>query len=199
VKLNFVYLRPSQLVGFRKVGPYQETAGQAWSLMFDWLDRNCLHGKVKRGFGMAFDDPRKTVAEKCRYMACIDMPDMLPTPAWEDMIPQGLPGGAYARHRLVGDHSHISDVIRDIRDQWSNRAGVVLAKGRPLVEIYLDDPKFCEPEKLHRRLPAGGVCRRARDGLRLRVVGVGATSFRHSSLRRDALPSQSAHMPTAER
>ena len=38
VKLNFVYLRPSQLVGFRKVGPYQETAGQAWSLMFDWLD-----------------------------------------------------------------------------------------------------------------------------------------------------------------
>lgn len=148
VKLNFVYLRPSQLVGFRKVGPYQETAGQAWSLMFDWLDRNCLHGKVKRGFGMAFDDPRKTVAEKCRYMACIDMPDMLPTPAWEDMIPQGLPGGAYARHRLVADHSHISDVIRDIRDQWSNRAGVVLAKGRPLVEIYLDDPKFCEPEKL---------------------------------------------------
>lgn len=148
MKLNFVYLRPSQLVGFRKVGPYQETAPQAWKQMFDWLDRNNLRGHVQRGFGMAFDDPRVTAADKCRYMACIDMPEALPASAWDDMMPQNLPGGAYARHRHVGDHGNISGVIRTIREEWSNRTGVVLAKGRPLVEIYLDDPKFCDPEKL---------------------------------------------------
>lgn len=148
MKLNYVYLRPSQLVGFRMVGPYCQTAEKAWASMFDWLDRNGLRGEVKRGFGMAFDDPRTTAAEKCRYMACIDMPEGLAPSAWEEMMPQGLPGGAYARHRHVGKHEAISSVIRTIREQWCNRTGVVLAKGRPLVEIYLDDPKFCEPDKL---------------------------------------------------
>ncbi len=44
VKLNYVYLRPSHLIDFREVGPYRRSAAEAWVLMFDWLDRNCLRG-----------------------------------------------------------------------------------------------------------------------------------------------------------
>ncbi|MGD9670428.1 MAG: GyrI-like domain-containing protein [Hyphomicrobiaceae bacterium] len=148
MKLNYVYLRPTHLVSFREIGPYEHAAPAAWRKMFDWLDSQCLRGAVKRGFGMAHDDPRVTAPEKCRYEACIDMPELLPASAWEGLLPQRLPGGAYARYRHVGDHSEISGVIRDIRNSWVSSAGVTLANKRPLVEIYLDDPKFCAPEKL---------------------------------------------------
>jgi AraC family transcriptional regulator len=116
--------------------------------MFDWLDCQCLRGTVKRGFGMAHDDPRFTSPEKCRYDACIDFPELLPASAWAGLTPQNLPGGAYARYRHIGDHREISGVLRDIRNQWCGSAGITLAKERPLVEIYLDDPKFCAPETL---------------------------------------------------
>jgi len=148
VKLNYVYMRPSHLVSFREIGPYEQVAPEAWRKMFDWLDSQCLRGRVKRGFGMAHDDPRETPPEKCRYEACIDMPELLPASAWEGLLPQRLPGGAYARYRHVGDHQAISKILHEIRGSWSSTSGVTLAKGRPLVEIYLDDPKFCDRDKL---------------------------------------------------
>jgi len=148
LKLNYVYLRPSYLVSFREVGPYEQAAAGAWRKMFDWLDCHGLRGRVERGFGMAHDDPRVTPLEKCRYEACIDMPELLPASAWEGLLPQRLPGGAYARYRHVGDHRAISGVLRQIRKSWCETTGVKLARGRPLVEIYLDDPKFCTLEKL---------------------------------------------------
>ncbi len=148
MKLNYVYLRPAHLVTFREVGPYTQAAPEAWRKMFDWLDVQHLRGRVKRGFGLAHDDPRLMAPEKCRYEACIDLPDLLPAYAWEGLMPQSLPGGAYARYRHVGEHHEISGVISMIRNTWCNSEGVMLAPKRPLVEIYLDDPKFCEPDKL---------------------------------------------------
>lgn len=148
MQLNYVYLRPSHLIGFRADGPYQQTTQVAWQKMFDWLRMHGLRGTVKRGFGMAFDDPRLVPAERCRYQACIDLPEGLPASAWANMTPQSLPGGAYLRYRHVGSHSGISSVISTIRDSWCSGSGVVLAPRRPLVEIYLDDPLFCQPEKL---------------------------------------------------
>ena len=148
MKLNYVYLRPAHLVTFREVGPYADSAPAAWGRMFEWLDAQYLRGTVKRGFGLAHDDPRVTPPEKCRYEACIDLPDLLPVSAWEGLMPQRLPGGAYARYRHIGDHREISGVISMIRSSWCYREGVELATKRPLIEIYLDDPKFCAPDKL---------------------------------------------------
>lgn len=145
---NFVYLRPMQLVAIRAVGSYMSSAPAAWKQMFDWLESNGLRGTVNRGFGLAHDDPRSTPAERCRYDACIALPDALPATAWQQMMPQQLPGGAYHRHRHIGCHTGIGAEISHIRDRWANRSGLKIAEGRPLVEIYLDDPKFCAPELL---------------------------------------------------
>lgn len=148
MKPSIVYLRPTYLVSYRAVGPYEESASAAWTLMFDWLDAHKLRGKVGRGFGFAHDDPRVTPPERCRYDACIDVPDGVSPATFEHMMPQRLPGGAYYRHRHVGSHSGISAAIRSIREMGIMRSGLMLAKGRPLLEIYLDDPKFCAREKL---------------------------------------------------
>lgn len=148
MKLGFVYLRATNLVCIRAKGPYQQSTGQAWGEMFAWLDRSGLRGKVTRGFGIAHDDPSTVPAERRRYDACIDLPEALPPSAFEHMLPQRLPGGAYARRRFVGPHSDIGTAFSEMRDQWRSATGVVVATDRPFVEIYLDDPKFCAPEKL---------------------------------------------------
>lgn len=148
MKLSYVYLRSSQLICFRAFGPYEVSSLSAWQQMCDWLDRNCLRGTVKRGFGMAHDDPRMTPPDRCRYDACIDLPELLPASAWAGLLPQQLPGGAYARCRHVGPHTQIGGVVSNIRQNWSDSVGITLAVGRPLVEIYLDDPKFTAPERL---------------------------------------------------
>ena len=147
VKLTYVYLRPANLICFRAVGPYSESAPRAWGQMFMWLDQQNLRGTVKRGFGLSHFDPRYTPSEKCRYEACIDLPEALPISAWEHMLPQKLPGGAYARYRHVGAHTELGGVISEIRNSWADNKDVVLASGRPLVEIYLDDPMFCPADK----------------------------------------------------
>lgn len=148
VKQGFVYLRSSNLIGYRTVGPYSSSAPKAWSRMFDWLDRNRLRGVVTRGFGMALDDPRNVAPEQCRYDACIDLPEQLSAAAWENMMPQRLPGGAYVRRRYVGPHDAIGSAVKEMRETWCATPGIVLAPNRPLVEIYLDDPLTCPPEKL---------------------------------------------------
>ncbi|MFV0366993.1 MAG: GyrI-like domain-containing protein [Hyphomicrobiaceae bacterium] len=147
VKLSYVYLRPANLICFRAVGAYGTSAPHAWEQMFLWLNERQLRGKVKRGFGLSHFDPRQTSAEKCRYEACIDLPDCLPISAWEHMLPQKLPGGAYARFRHVGSHTKIGEAISEIRNSWIDNKDIILATGRPLVEIYLDDPMFCPPDK----------------------------------------------------
>lgn len=148
MKLNFVYLRATNLVSCRAIGPYETSAKAAWAEMFAWLDESGLRGRVNRGFGLAHDDPRKVASERCRYDACIDVPDALPPTMWQHLMPQRLPGGAYTRFRHVGPHHEIGATISRIRNDWCPTTGTVPASDRPVVEIYLDDPGFCEPEKL---------------------------------------------------
>lgn len=148
VKLGLVYLRSTNLISYRTVGPYSSSAPEAWSKMFDWLNRQRLRGVVTRGFGLALDDPRRVEPGLCRYDACVDLPEQLATSAWENMMPQRLPGGAYARRRHIGPHDQIGAIVKEMRETWCATPGIVPATDRALVEIYLDDPLTCPPEKL---------------------------------------------------
>lgn len=148
MKTGFVYLRPTNLVCFRATGAYSVSTVEAWTRMFDWMSKHGLRGVVNRGFGMAHDDPRTTAPQNCRYDACIELPQHLQSAALVDLAPQRLPGGPYAKHRYIGPHADLGAVARSLREQWSNRHGLGIAQDRPLVEIYLDDPGFCEPKRL---------------------------------------------------
>lgn len=148
MKNGFVYMRSTNLISFRETGAYSRSAPEAWARMFDWLSRNGLRGIVDRGFGMAHDDPRTTAGADCRYDACIEVPQNLPRDVVAELAPLRLPSGPYAKHRFIGPHSQLGAVARDLREQWSSRHGLSIAVARPLVEIYLDDPGFCEPKRL---------------------------------------------------
>ncbi len=148
MKTGLVYLRPANLVAFRTTGPYHRSSTEAWERMFAWMSRHGLRGKVHRGYGMALDDPRKVPAAQCRYDACIEVPDQLPLSAWSELLPQRLPGGPYARLRYVGPHSELSGIAKNLREQWTGKHGLSVCSRRPMIEIYLDDPASCRPERL---------------------------------------------------
>lgn len=148
MKTGFVYLRPTTLVSFRETGPYIQSGPAAWQRMFTWMSRHGLRGRIDRGFGMAHDDPRITPASECRYDACIELSPQLAHVGTSELAPQRLPGGPYARHRYIGPHAELGNVARTLREQWSTRNGLAIAADRPLVEIYMDDPAFCDAQRL---------------------------------------------------
>lgn len=145
---GLVYLRPVRVAYIRARGPYPVSAPEAWKKMLAWLDARGIRSEVTRGFGLAHDDPRTTAAEALRYDACVEIPMDMEGLASREFGMQTLPGGAYARRRYVGPHTGISRQFHDMRETWAPSRGLVLHAKRPFVEIYLDDPLRCAPEKL---------------------------------------------------
>ncbi len=148
MKTGLVYLRPAHLVAFRTMGPYHQSSAEAWERMFVWMSHHGLRGKVSRGYGMALDDPRKVPLARCRYDACIEVPEHLPASALNTLLPQRLPAGPYARLRCVGPHSELGATAKNLREQWSGKHGLAVCAKRPMIEIYIDDPAFCHPSRL---------------------------------------------------
>lgn len=143
----FVYLRPLQVAFVRAQGPYATASQEAWGKVLNWLDDTGLRGKVGVGWGLLLDHPKVVPPEKCRYDACIEIPE-----GYEDRVTavfnfRRLPGGAFARQRHVGSIAGLPPVIASLRDDWAPRHGVMLDAKRPVIEIYLDDPKFVVEEK----------------------------------------------------
>jgi len=148
VRTGLVYLRPVRVAFARVRGPYAASAPEAWAKIFDWLDARNGRREVTRGFGLAHDDPRIVAKENLRYDACVEMPPDLELQACRTFGVQMLPGGAYARQRYVGPHSGIRQEFHDMRTNWAPARGLALDARRPFIEIYLDDPTRCPPEKL---------------------------------------------------
>jgi AraC family transcriptional regulator len=149
VRVSLVYLRP-RLVGFvRSQGPYASSSAQAWQALRDWLDRHDLTGKTGCGYGLALDHPQQVAPENCRYEACIDLPAGYENLKTDGLSFQTLPGGAFARIRHVGPYNKVRASVALVRDTWLPDQPRLLAdRRRPLLIVYLDDPKTCAANKL---------------------------------------------------
>ena len=62
-----------EVVYFRVAGDYLRTCGQAWSRCLDWAERHGLQEQPL--LGMALDDPQITPPDRCRYDACVELPE----------------------------------------------------------------------------------------------------------------------------
>ncbi len=144
---SFVYLRPQLVWYVRRTGPYNQSARDAWQVLFDWVNANKFRSQISHGFGLLRDNSSIVPPEKCRYEACIEPPTGLAEFDSSVFQIQRLPGGAYARRRHVGSTDSLRDTIAEMRDQWAPSQGLCLDNRRPLVEIYLDDPVSAPGEK----------------------------------------------------
>lgn len=141
MKPSVVYLRPRAVAFVRARGPYKRSVGEAWMEMFGWLEKQGIRDDVSVGYGLAYDNPRLTGADNCRYDACVELPrDSLVALAGE-IRTQYLPGGAYVRSRVAGSYLKIAQTLATMRDDWMPKAGLALDLRRPVIAVYLSDPR----------------------------------------------------------
>jgi AraC family transcriptional regulator len=138
---NLVYLRPLKLAYVRVTGPYAASSAEAWAALFAWLENNGLHTFPGCGYGLMLDDHLVTDAAACRYEACVEMNSILEHRAEGNLQTRKLPAGAYVRQRHIGSYDDLREKALTVRHTWAEESSLELDTKRPLVQIYLDDPR----------------------------------------------------------
>lgn len=132
MKVNIIERQPAKVAYLRHTGPYGQSIATFWSeTVRPWMETNHLFGLPR--YGISHDDPGITAAAKCRYDACVEVP--------ENFISAGqcfttiVPGGSYAVTRYLGTGRDIGETwIRLLRD-WLPASGMQL-DARPCFEYY---------------------------------------------------------------
>jgi DNA gyrase inhibitor GyrI len=141
-------MRPTPVLYFGAVGPYEESIGRAWNTMLSWLEAHNLRRATPRGFGIIHDHSGSIAPPLRRYDACVELlPGFSPDPS-SGIVRKVTPSGAYAQVNLKGCHGQIAENFRRIREQWSEADALVIDETRPYVEIYLNDPAATPREEL---------------------------------------------------
>lgn len=149
MRVSLVYLRPRQVGFVRANGPYKTSSVEAWQALTQWLERHDLSSQIGCGYGLALDHPDSVAPEQCRYEACVDLPGGYENLKTDGISFQTLPGGAFARIRHVGPYQNIRLSIAKVRDNWlPGQPRLLPDRRRPLLVVYLDDPKTCAANKL---------------------------------------------------
>ncbi|WP_374509485.1 GyrI-like domain-containing protein [Niveibacterium sp.] len=117
---------------FRLSGSYQETPDQAWSTCMEWIRAN--HLEMQPRFGMALDDPLITPPARCRYDACVLLPDGW-EPRGERISRKRIEGGIYACLAYSGPRAGIAAAWLSMLGEWLPNSGHGLSE-EPFVEHY---------------------------------------------------------------
>ena len=141
MKSGLVYLRPSRLAYVRVTGAYETSIPEAWSRMLSWIEKNGLSSPVGIGYGLARDNAIIVGADKCRYDACIQVTPLFEERAIRELGVVTLPGGSYTRMRLAGGYEPIRSIMTTIHSEFAPSPLLRIDDKRPIVTIYLDDPR----------------------------------------------------------
>jgi len=120
----------------RVLGGYKDSLiGPAFGRVMSWAGaRNLIRG-CPRVIGVSYDDPAITPADKCRYDACVGVPEGT-EPSGEVGV-ETLPAGRYAVGRYEGRMSGIGDAWSELM-RWLPTSGFQ-PDDRPCYEDYLND------------------------------------------------------------
>jgi AraC family transcriptional regulator len=138
MQVEIVELPGARVAYMRHIGPYGPLLGEFWRNTFGpWVASNKLSGRPMYGIG--HDDPCITPPDKCRYDACVEVPD--------DFTAQGrvnvatLPGGRYAVAKFEGDVATIGDAWTELFGDWLPKSGFQ-PDARPCFEYYPEDWRY---------------------------------------------------------
>ena len=138
----------------RHLGGYSEEIGKAFDKLMTWAAPRGLLGGPSRIIGVSHDNPDVTPADRCRFDACLEVPDDV-TGEGEIGI-QTIGAGAHAVGRFSGPIAEINAAYHHMFGGWMPGSGYQPADA-PCYEIYYsnpdDDPKgsydsdICVPVK----------------------------------------------------
>lgn len=138
MEVKLVTLPPIKVAYMRHIGAYGPSLGVFWRETFlPWLAANDLEGVPCYGIG--HDDPSITPLDKCRYDACVEVPENFA--AGSKVNVTTLPGGRYAVTRFEGTGATIGDAWVKLFRDWLPASGLD-CDSRPCFEYYPKDASF---------------------------------------------------------
>ncbi len=145
--LSVRFIPPMRLAYLRAHGPYTQSVSEAWRHMFAWLDSRGHIASTGRGYGLAHDDPKKTLSSRIRYDAGVQIP-----PTWDEIDEtlvhvKTFSGGSYTMQHYVCPYDQIGRIISQTRRDVLPRNGLALDPSRPILCIHHSDPRFVAPEQ----------------------------------------------------
>src|SRR5207253_1944229 len=127
-------LPPYHVAYMRYVGPYgPHGIPELWVKFQKWMEARGLASDTAIKLGIGYDDPHITAAEKCRYDACVVVPEDFPSDKWANVV--DLPGGKVAVSQFMGGAHEISEAWNQVFSAWLPESGYQ-PDDRPCVEVY---------------------------------------------------------------
>lgn len=116
----------------RLIGPYGPAIGEFWrATIAPWMHANGL--SEQSCYGIGYDDPSLTPANKCRYDACVEVAAQFVASGQADI--QTLPGGRYAVARFKGNVADIANAWMWLTREWMPSSGLQ-CDDRPCFEMF---------------------------------------------------------------
>lgn len=111
----------------RQTGPYGPALAQAWGLLMKWAGKNGLMGPQTTALGVSWDNPQLTPPERCRYDACVVLPEGFQAAgqalAGEGISLQTLEGGLYACYRRPTRMDEYGPAWSELMGVWLPQSG----------------------------------------------------------------------------
>jgi AraC family transcriptional regulator len=122
----------------RYVGPYGPHGIPAlWHRLLRWMEPRGLCTPERTTLGVAYDDPAITAAERCRYDACVVVPEDFGADRWVNVTT--VPAGRYAVAGFTGTAHEIGAAWDQVFRAWLPRSGYE-PDDRPCYELYRGNP-----------------------------------------------------------
>ena len=135
MNVDVIDLPAARVAYHRLIGPYGPGIGAFWrATVAPWIQSRGLGQQVCYGVGL--DDPSITPPDKCRYDACVTLPDGFDATGSADIAT--LPGGRYAVARFEGEPRAIADAWTWLTRNWLPDSGLQ-CDDRPCFELFRPD------------------------------------------------------------
>ncbi|WP_085639335.1 MULTISPECIES: GyrI-like domain-containing protein [unclassified Pseudomonas] len=132
MEVRIIDLPKARVAYQRFIGPYGPAIGEFWrAAIAPWMHSNGLSDQTCYGIG--YDDPSITPADKCRYDACVEVPAHFVAGGQVDT--QVLPGGRYAVAGFKGKTEGLANAWTWLTREWMPSSGLQ-CDDRPCFERF---------------------------------------------------------------
>lgn len=132
MEVRLIDLPATRVAYLRKIGPYGPAIGDFWrGVVKPWMLSHGLDNA--ECFGVGHDDPAITAPAKCRYDACVEVPEGF-QPSGQALLTT-LPGGRYAAATFNAPPARIADAWMTLCREWLPGSGLQCDE-RPLFERF---------------------------------------------------------------
>ncbi|MBI9062384.1 MAG: AraC family transcriptional regulator [Marinilabiliaceae bacterium] len=138
-------LDQTDVIFVQRIGNYHKAATEAWNSVCAFAGPKGLIQQGSDFYGISYDDPSVTKAEKCRYEACIVVNQPV-EPEGEIGVKQ-LRKGKYAVFTLTGSYNLLKNAYDYIYAAWMAESKVELDHS-PVMEKYLNSPDTTPEDQL---------------------------------------------------